>query len=263
MPEFKLLKPSTINTKGFESGLVIIHGNYGSGKTHLAGDACLHTLQNGGTFTYLNITGEDGQDSAWRPEFTGHEDCFLDIVKYGGIKEAISYFTANPRTLLVVDSLKALHRMVEHHQTKGEHPPASRGWGDSDFSWIYLWMDNIMAEFRQTAKYVLFLCPSDLGRDRIVDNESTVVDQEKKVTLPDLPGKLASTSPGWCDFMLYLEAHYDARTKKRVRSVLPTTSPRIISRQRLRKEIKDAIAIPEDGGGWKNIITAINQTYQS
>lgn len=262
MPEFKFLRPSTINTTGFERGLVIIHGNYGSGKTHLAGDACDYTLDRGGDFAYLNITGEDGQDSAWRPSFKGHEDWFMDIPCYDGIKEAISYFSANPRTLVVLDSLKALHRMVEHKQTKGVAPPASRGWGDSDYSWIYLWMDNIMAELRRTAKYVLVLCPSDLGRDRIADNESAVVNIEKKVTLPDLPGKLAASSPGWCDFMFYLESNYNPRTKGKDRVVLPTTSPNIISRQRLPKEIKTAIPIPADGGGWLNIMTAINNTYK-
>ena len=262
--EFKFLKPSHINTTGFDSGLVIIHGNYGAGKTHLAGDACAYTLAKGGTFTYLNITGEDGQDSAWRPEFEPHKDWFMDLTEYGGIKEFISYYgqPANKRDLVVVDSLKALHRIVEHKQTGGAHPPQSRGWGDSDFSWIYLWMDNIMSDFRRTGKVVLFLCPSDLGRDRIQDNEKQVVDMEKKVTLPDLPGKLASGSPGWADFMFYLEAEYDPRTKKRVRKVLSSASPKIIARQRLRKEIKDAIVIPEDGGGWGAILAAINQTYQ-
>lgn len=260
---FTFLTPSKINATSFDGGVFMIHGNYASGKTHLAGDACLHYHKQGKKFVFFNIKGEDGQTSAMRPEFADLDyQAFMDIPKYGAIKEAVAYSQSLGAHIAVVDSLSRLYKVIEDHTTGGTKP--TDGW-DEWKNVHYEWYDCLTL-LRTMAPIVLFLCPSSLGGDAIATKEKGINEKDaakasNKFIAPDLPGQLASTSLGACDIVGYMKTNYLESKSEMQRRVCFTNPNTYKVRQKLPKEITYDILIPPNEGGWAKILGEIQKAY--
>ena len=100
---------------------------------------------------------------------------------------------------------------------------------------------------RAVAPHVLWVSPYDKSDDPISGGKGTT---------PDLPGKLAYGCAGWFDFVGYLTAQTLSPTAI-TREVSFAPSATVLTRQRLPRPLTRPITIPEGGGGWQAIYTAM------
>jgi hypothetical protein len=108
-------------------------------------------------------------------------------------------------------------------------------------------MDNAMVLFRNTAKYVVAVCPSDRSVDMVT---------QRTYISPDLPGRQATGSAGWFDFVGYLSA--DVVGPGQVgRKFIIAPNGAIVVRQRLSKAIVDDLVLPTGPGSWLKIKNTI------
>src|SRR5207245_5898790 len=87
------------------------------------------------------------------------------------------------------------------------------------------------------------------------DRSMDQVSGEMSLT-PDLPGRQAAGIAGMFDFVFIIKAiSTSPTTVKRVIETVPVANT--IIRQRLPRPLPPQIDIPENGGGWKKLVDAI------
>jgi len=216
----------------------LIHGVYGSGKTHLVGD-CLKHEREFGPVKFINVRGEDGELSLAGAKLgeIGEE---VETVK--DLEEVLGELREAPIRALGIDSFKALVRLVMEEVHGGRMPEKS------DYVPIHWVMERIAMSLRGTATYVMAVCPSDKSVHHVTERTSVT---------PDLPGREAVGSSGWFDFVGYLTAEVVGVRVKREVSFAPSLT--VATRARLPRQLIQPIPIPDGGGGWVNILKGINQ----
>ena len=222
---------------------VLFHGGFGSGKTFLLGDM-LRYERSAGEVRYLNITGEDGQ---------------LSIANFGlgNVGETVDtlddfllacddYRKAGVRAV-GVDGGKAFGKLVIR-KVCGERLP-SVGKNSDDWTQIHSKFENAIGVMRTMAPIVAFASSSDRSMDQISGELSLT---------PDMPGRQAAGIAGQFDFVFVVKAQ--ATGPERVRRWIETApAANTIIRQRLPRSLPAQIDIPQGGGGWKNLIEAMQK----
>jgi hypothetical protein len=223
---------------------MMVHGIRAAGKTFLLGDM-LAVEREFGKVCFVNMAGEDGAASAKSfnlgelgETHESYDDFKLFCKEYAGKKlQAVG-----------LDSVSVLGRWVMRASVGSDRYPKvtkeSNEWGE-----FHREMDNAMVLLRNTAKYVLAVCPSDRSVDAVT---------QRTYISPDLPGRQAVGSAGWFDFVGYLQAEV-AGPSKVDRKLFIAPNGSIVVRQRLARQIVNDIVLPEGPGSWlkiKNLIHA-------
>jgi hypothetical protein len=242
-------KQFDLNLRALDRLLVLVHGEYGSGKTHLLGDF-LRTEAVHGPVAFINVAGEDGYMSLAN----------FGLGMAGETVETVDDFNSavldlrtkgKPRAV-GVDSLKWLlraaivkvcgpNRLPEISKTKNDWPA------------IHKLMEDMVVSLRNVAPFVMCVCPSDKSINQITG---------ELMLTPDLPGRQAVGSAGWFDLVGLLRAEtLNGGKVKRVLRVSPL--PGIVTRQRFPTAIIEDIVLPEKEGGWLAIRERINAALVS
>lgn len=219
---------------------MLVHGNYGHGKTHFIGDA-LRSEATRGPVYFMNVCGEDGQLSINGMGVPGET-----IETVADYEEVLAEFRGKPLRALGVDSLKALVRLVMDTTAGGKMPEKT------DYMYIHWTMERLVRQLRQAAHYVLCACPSDKSIDQL--NGQTYI-------TPDLPGREAVGSAGWFDFVGFIKADFLGPGRV-VRKLTLAPSLTVVTRQRLPKAITEDITIPEKGGGWAAFLQRVEAALE-
>lgn len=229
-----------LNLTSLDRLMMLVHGDYGSGKTFLGGDMLAYEKSKG-PVAFINTKGEDGYMSL--ASFSlGEIGETVETVQ--DFRDCLSDLRKLKLRAVFVDSMKYLCRIVTTAEV-GQRVPKKDDWGPVHFN-----MEQLTTELRSVAQIVLCVCPSDKSVNQLTG--------DTKIT-PDLPGREAAGSAGWFDFVGYMRA--DTRGPKDVvREVDFRPSTSVITRQRLAKPITDIIRIPEGSGGWKAIWSALENS---
>ena len=226
--------------------LMLIHGAYACGKTHLQWDF-LKWAQGRGEVAFLNVKGEDGYASIAAAGLGKVGETVDSVDAY---YEALADYRSRKLVALAIDSLPAFYglNLIKHVGAQRYPDPKQDGerakmlWGQ-----ISMGMKDAIQASRVAAPFVLWVAAYDRSDDPVSGG--------KGIT-PDLPGKLAYGCAGWFDFVGYLTAQTlgPGRVQRKV-SFAPTSA--VLTRQRIAKAITDDITIPDDRGGWDAIYRAL------
>jgi hypothetical protein len=228
--------------------MILIHGPYGAGKTHLQGDMLRWVQEHmGGPVGFLNIKGEDGA-STLAGMGLGASGETVDTLK--DYDEAIREYRAKGYRALAIDSLTTFFDLVLKDMLGEVRYPDPKLDGErAKMLWGQLKMTTKarVAESRNAANIVMWVAPYDRSEDP--------TGGQKGVT-PDLPGKAAWGCGGWFDLVGLLTAEpINAHTIQR--KVTFTPGAGVLTRQRLPRIITQPIVIPEGRGGWAAIYAAL------
>ncbi len=250
------LKKFNLDLVSLDNPMVLIHGPYGAGKTHLQGDFLRWAkAQNQGPVGFLNIEGEDGSTSV---ASMGLGEVGQTAENVDDYDKAIEEYAKSKTFALAVDSLPAFHRLVVKSELKGEYrfpDPAKDGerakmlWGQISAKTMGRVLNS-----RKAAKFVLWVAPYDKSEDPVVGGN--------RIITPDLPGKMALGCAGWFDFVGYLSVSMGSTPDSITRKVTFAPSGGTLTRQRIPSPIIEDIKIPQNKGGWENIYTAMKKEFE-
>lgn len=226
---------------------ILIHGGYGKGKTHLAGDM-LRTEQAHGEVMFLNIPGEDG----WKTTSAmGLGDVGVEIEDFADLRALIDEYTEKPIRALALDSAKFVSRLIERFVTGSDRTPRVTSNGPNEWGEVNRHLETTFSKLRRCAKYVMVVSPSDKSVDQL---------SGRTLWTPDLPGRNAVGSAGWFDFVFVVDL--EGTGPGRVSRILRTgISNDIVIRTRSPKPLPASIDLPEGGGGWKVLLDTLNKAY--
>lgn len=225
---------------------VCIHGPYASGKTHLQGDF-LRWGATRGRVAFVNIKGEDGYASIAPMGLGAIAETVESLADFDAL---VAEYAKNPYYAVAFDSLPALEELVvidkvgslRYPDPKLDGERAKMLWGQ-----IKLALKARVVASRQTGKVILWVASHD---------KTEIAGSQK--TAPNLIGKSSGDSIGWFDFVGELQADTKSATNV-VRTVSFAPSTGVATRQRVSKTITERIVIPDGGGGWQAIWTAIEK----
>jgi len=227
-----------------DSFTMLVHGIRAAGKTHLIGDM-LAVEQQAGKVCFINMAGEDGAASAKSfklGEIGETHESYADFQAF--CKE----YAGKKLQAVGLDSLSVLGRWVMRATVGGDRLPRvtkeSNEWGE-----FHREMDNAMALLRNTARYVLAVCPSDRSVDAVT---------QRTYISPDLSGRQAVGSAGWFDFVGYIQADVESASKVSRKLVIAPNST-IVVRQRLSRAITSDLKLPDGAGSWSLIKNTIQE----
>jgi len=228
---------------------LLAFGPYGGGKTHLQADFLAWAKrQEKGPIAFVNIAGQDGQ-SSMAGYGLGEVGETVETVK--DFHDAMNDWAKGKVFAGAIDGLADYFRIVLKEEL-GElrYPDPARDGERAKMLWGQLkWRTyQGVLESKAAVPYVMWVCPHDKSEDSI---------EKKASTTPDLPGKLAFASVGWFDMVGHLTAQPLADRVKRQFNVTPSTN--VTVRQRLPKEIRKVIDIPEGHGGWEAIYREVQK----
>lgn len=227
-----------------EHAMVLIHGGYAAGKTHLIGDFLKH-YSTQGPVRFINVIGEDGSDSAKSFNIGAVGE---NVETYEDLIGALNDVKKDKCVALGVDSMKAASRLAMAHVLGTRERMPSVGGNGNEWGAVHFAMENLTNRMRASAPFVMCVCPSDKSVNQL---------DGKTYITPDLPGREAAGSAGWFDLVGYISADVMGPGKmKWTVKFAPNTS--VLTRQRLPKPIVADIVIPENEGGWAAILGAIN-----
>lgn len=251
----KFLKTIDKSPRLIDGGCIGIHGVFGSGKTHLVGEA-IKVEKEHGEVIFANIVGEDGEGSAKELSVIPKE-YRIDVDQYEAALELADYAKHVKARLLCIDSLPLLYELAIKKKTGGKRPPLMTK-ENNEWTEIHIKMEELMTVIRRSADFVVIASPSDLGIDLIKEGESAIK-TSKSMVVPDMKGKYATGCAKWFDLLAYLKA--DLKNGNMIRELHVAKSDRWLTRQRLPVEITEPIAIPHGGGGWTALMEAIYKSY--
>ena len=232
-------KSFNLDKKVLDSATFLIHGVYGAGKTHLLGDF-LSNESKLGPVKFINVRGEDGMLSLAGAGL-GDKGETVETVK--DLEEVLEELRGGGYRAVGIDSFKALCRVVMEEVNGGRMPEKS------DYIPVHWVMERLAKRLRGVATYVMAVCPSDKSVDHVTGRTAVT---------PDLPGREAWGSAGWFDFVGYLTAEVVGLSLvKRELTFAPALN--VVTRARLPKQLIQTIPVPNNGGGWVNIVQRINQ----
>ena len=259
-------KKFSLDMATLDEMLLLIHGGYGKGKTHLGGDMLREEAKHG-PVKYINVRGEDGYTSIAK---FGLGDVGETCETYEDLKEVRNEMRAKatgvykdspdgsrtwitrpaPYRACVLDSAKQVGSLIARSIT-GSDRPLRTGNINNEYGPFNWEIDNFFKSLRGCAQVFMVICPSDKSVDQLTgDNLWT----------PDLPGRNAVGSAGWFDFVFVLDAKVIGPNKVKRRLITGPESS-IVTRTRLPQPLPTEIDIPEGGGGWLKLRTAIETTF--
>ena len=229
-----------------EKAMVLIHGGYAAGKTHLLGDFLKFYSANG-PVRFINVRGEDGSDSA---KTFNIGDVGENVETYEDLIGALNDVKKDKCVALGIDSMKAVNRLAMAHVLGTSERMPSVGGNGNEWGAVHFAMENLTNRMRASAPFVMCVCPSDKSVNQL---------DGKTYITPDLPGREAAGSAGWFDLVGYISADVlgPGNVKWSVKFA-PNTS--VLTRQRLPRPLIADIIIPKDDGGWAAILGEINKT---
>jgi hypothetical protein len=231
-----------LDLKSLDKLTMLIHGDYGHGKTALAGDM-LKTESEFGKVLFVNVKGEDGTLTLANCGLGENGEEVEDLKDFTELTDELM---KSPIQALAIDSLKPLATKLVYGVVCGvdKLPSGSDHWGQIHFK-----MEQLATRLRRCAKYVMCVCPSD--------KSVNALDGVTRIT-PDLPGREAVGSAGWFDFVGFLKADtIGPDNVKRTLNFAPSAS--VVARQRLPfgKEITKPIQLPRGPGSWSAVKAAL------
>ena len=230
-----------LDIPNLERIFALVHGNYGVGKTHFLGDMLREEQQRGGV-RFLNVRGEDGYLSLAN---LGVGDVGETVDTLADLQAALKDYRAEGLRALAVDGMKQLGQLVIK-SVCGERLP-SVGKGSDDWQRIHKEFETLVPSLRTVAPIVLCASASDRSMDQITGETSLT---------PDFPGRQAAASGGMFDFVFVMRAQVIGPNKvRRVLQCAPVANT--VIRSRLPRPLPAEIDLPENGGGWKKLMTEI------
>lgn len=239
-------KKFNLDTAELDGYTLLVHGGRASGKTYLVGDF-LKTESAFGPVRFLNIVGEDGNLTL---RGMGLGDVGEHIESHKDFMDALKEYQEKKVHALGVDSIHALSRWIMQKVTGSDRLPEIRT-GTNEWGEFHQHSYNTYMAVRRAAKLIMCTCPSDKSVEQL---------SGKTFVTPDLPGRQAAGSAGWFDFVGYIEATNTASGVTRTFNMAPNAT--VIVRQRLPKQISQAIPLPQGPGGWQAIKDAIEKGWK-
>jgi hypothetical protein len=227
--------------------MILIHGGYGKGKTHLGGDM-LRTEMAHGPVKYINVRGEDGFTSIAR---FGLGDVAETCEDYNDLKAVRDELRQKPARAVVLDSAKQVGSLIAKSIT-GSDRPLRTGNTNNEYGPFNWEIDHFFKSLRGCAQVFMVICPSDKSVDQLSGDI---------LWTPDLPGRNAVGSAGWFDFVFVLDAKVIGPNKV-ARRLITGPESNIVTRTRLPQPLPTQIEVPEGGGGWQKLRTAIETTFK-
>lgn len=226
---------------------ILVHGGRASGKTYLSGDF-LKVESKLGPVRFINVAGEDGQLTL---KGMGLGDVGETIESYEDFLDALKEYETLKLQALAVDSVHALSKWIMKKVTGSDRLPEIKSGGGNEWGELHHISNNLYTRIRRAAKFVMCTCPSDKSVEQL---------SGKTYITPDLPGRQAAGSAGWFDFVGYIEATATASGVTRTFNMTPNNMT--IVRQRLPKQITEAVKLPIGAGGWQAIKDAIEKGWK-
>lgn len=216
---------------------MLLHGNFGCGKTHLLGDM-LKTEMDNGPVRFLNVAGEDGYLSVAN---LGLGEVGETVETLKDFHEALAEYKKLGLAALAIDGGKAFGRMIIKAVCGDKLPSVGRG--SDDWQRIHMEFEALIASLRNIAPIVVMASSSDRSMDQVSGELSLT---------PDFPGRQAAGSGGQFDFVFLLKAQAVTPTKvKRTIQLQPVANT--VIRARLPRPLPSEIELPEGPGGWKKL----------
>lgn len=237
-----------VRSATFDAGTFLIHGAYGSGKTHLLGDA-LRTEGGLGPVRFINLRGEDGYSSIEKEitddaagetvdTFDDLEASLLDAKKAGA-------------RLIAIDGLHRLYPLTYKKVLGSDRLPVVGG-QTNEWSGVHKAAETLIEGLRYHAPIVVCTSATDKSLDQI-RNETHIT--------PNFPGRNAAGIAGFFDFVFYMESEVLGANKiKRTLRTAPVS--KMVVRYRLPKPLPASLDIPDGPGGWSRIVDAINASLK-
>lgn len=226
-----------LDLASLERFTMLIHGGYGTGKTHFLGDM-LKTEGQKGPVGFINIAGEDGYLSM---AGIGLGEIGETVDTLSDLKAALGDLKQKGCVAVGIDGGKQFGQLVIK-SVCGEKLP-SVGKGSDDWSRIHREFELTIASLRLVAPVIVMASASDRSLDQISGETSLT---------PDMPGRQAAGVGGQFDFVLIMKAQPVSPTKVR-RWLATAPQANTVIRTRLPKQLPQEIEIPENGGGWSKL----------
>lgn len=217
---------------------MLIHGNYGTGKTTLLGDMLKTEAAAGKPVRFLNLVGEDGMLSIAN---IGLGDVGESVDTLKDFEDAMSDYAKLGLAALAIDGGKSFGKIITK-SVCGERLP-SVGKGSDDWQRIHQKFEATIASLRSVAPVVVMASSSDRSVDQISGELSLT---------PDFPGRQAAGSGGQFDFVFVLRSQAVGPNKVK-RSLLTSPVANTVIRARLPRPLPTEIELPEGGGGWAKL----------
>jgi hypothetical protein len=242
-----LRKKFNLDSQELDGYSVLVHGGRGAGKTHLMGDF-LKTESKYGLVKFINVMGEDG---CLTLRGMGLGDIGEDVDSLKDFLDVLAECTKDKVHAIAVDSAHALSRWIMRKVTGSDRLPEIKTSGPNEWGAYHQDSYNTYMTLRRAAKMIMVSCPSDKSVEQL---------SGKTFVTPDLPGKQAAGIAGNFDFVGYLEVINSTGEVTRTFNMTPNNT--IIVRQRLPKQIKEAIKLPDGPGSWAVIKGRIEESWK-
>lgn len=228
----------------FEGGTFLLHGPYGSGKTHLIGDM-LHTESVEGPVRLVNMKGEDGFLSIMPSIITEAEGETVET--YDDLLAVLGDAKKAGVRAIGIDGFHRLYGFVYKKVFGSDRMPSIGGqrneWGD-----CHKMAGDLMDMLRYYAPIVVVSSASDKSLDQL---------RGETHTTPNFPGQMAAGVGGRFDFVFYLESEVLGPTKIR-RKLITAPVSKMVVRYRLPRPLPASIDLTDGSGGWTLVVNAIN-----
>ncbi len=220
---------------------VLFHGAFGGGKTHLLGDALRYESAKG-PVRFLNIRGEDGALSIAN---FGLGTVGETVDKLEDFQTALAEYRGENIRALAIDGGKHYGKMVIK-SVCGDRAP-SVGRNSDDWSQIHKKFEDTLISLKSVAPVVIMASSSDRSIDQVSGELSLT---------PDMPGRQAAGVAGMFDFVFVIKTVATGPNSVS-REIITAPIANTIIRQRLPRPLPATIKIPENGGGWKALVDAM------
>ena len=228
---------------------VLVHSIRAGGKTHLVGDFLKYESQFG-PVAYVNTDGE----GLMTIKGIGLGNIAYKVTELKDFKELMKQFSAKPLHAMAVDGLQVLERMVNLHVLgTTERSPIST---KEKNEWVDIGREynNALASMWRSTRLLMCTAPSAINSDPVTNTP--------KIISPDLSGQRALGCAGYFEYVGYIKMLVTGPGKvKRVIQFAPDGVTLV--RQQMPNAITVDIPIPEGGGGWLAIKTAIQKGMET
>ena len=214
----------------------LFHGNYGSGKTYLLGDA-LRTEAQEGPVLFLNIRGEDGYLSI--ADLRGDNFSAETVDAFDDVRAVFADARKNGVRAVGIDGLHRLYGLA-YVKALGSNRIPVVGGSKNEWSDVHKLVEDLIDEFRYFVPFVLCTSATDKSVDQIKGETHTT---------PNFPGRNAAGIAGHFDYVFFLDSEVLGPSRIR-RKLLTAPVSKMVVRYRLPKPLPTEIIMPEGPGGW-------------
>ena len=243
-----------LDIQPLEGFTLLVHGDRGVGKTYLIGDA-LKAESKHGKVKYINITGEDGMRTI---AGLGLGDIGETIDNYDDLIEIITECSAGKYQALGLDTYTMFAKLAMRKVTGGDRLPIIpsrdqlKAGMSNEWPEVHRLMEGAAVKLRRAAKYIIVSSPSD----KSVGLLDMSVNAKPDCIAPNLPGKEATESIGWFDYVGYIDLKpVRPGVFSRTFSMVPDGVTKV--KARVPTMITTVQKLPEGAGGWLLIKKAI------